>query len=164
MIYPTALENGPIKRSLRAEVNALRELCAVIERNPWMPRPSFQTSTEPTSRSKVKFNLWSPLGGAEGDTPAQRMKDSIRAIRRAFPDVKIWDKNVPGDYFTDRYHEVSAEWMGVEIVITTAREDICEVSFREEEYTEEVPDPEQVAEIPMVTVTKTRRVREVVCN
>lgn len=163
MIYPTALENGPINRSLRAEVNALRELCAVIERNPWMPQPTFETLSATSQRAEIKVHLWMPLRGAEGDTDAERMKDSIRAVRRAFG-IQTWTKNVPGDYFSDSYHEVTTEWNGVRVRIITDRSSICEVSFREEEYTEEVPDPEQVAEIPLVTVTKTRRVREVVCN
>lgn len=151
-------------RGLQAEVNALRELSAVIERNPWMPRPMFQTSTAESLPSRIAVNVWSIPPQAEGETEIERMKDYVRAIRRAFGGG-TWKKNNPrDDSYAEQYYTLTREWHGATLQITTHREQMCQLVVREEEYTEEVPDPDVVAEVPTVTVTKTRQIREWICN
>lgn len=151
-------------RGLRAEVNALRELSAVIEQNPWMPRPSFQTSAVESLPPRIAVNVWYVPPQAEGETEIERMKDYVRAIRRAFGGG-TWAKNDPNENtYAEQYYTLTREWHGATLQITAQREKVCQLVVHEEKYTEEVPDPEVVESAPLVAVTKTRQIREWICN
>lgn len=152
------------QRGYRAEVNILRELSTVIERNPWMPRPSFSIGLSAGRRTMINVNVWSPVPGAEGDTDLARMKDTLRALRRAFGGG-VWKKNDPSsNSFAETYYELTREWNGATVVLSAYRSKVCQMTVREEEYTEEVPDPNYVADVPTITVTRTRKVTEWHCN
>lgn len=150
------------QRGFRAEVNILRELSTVIERNPWMPRPTFTVGS--FSPAAINVDLWSPVPGAEGDTDLERMKDSLRAVRRALGGG-VWKKNDPSSStFAETYYELTREWNGVTVTISALRAKVCQMTTREEEYTEEIPDPDYAVDVPTITVTRTRKVTEWHCN
>lgn len=122
------------------------------------------------SGTSVKFYVW---GKDDWDVPADMraevkrvgIEEQIAAAVDLFPGA-VWEKNDPtaGSY-NESYYELKAKWDDVTITIVTDRGSVCErVVVLEHDVTEEVPDPEQVAKIPLVKVTQKKQVVEWQCN
>jgi hypothetical protein len=90
------------------------------------------------------------------DGPAE-IRDAIRAgLGRG---AKV-NKTAKGDFFA-----ATLEWGPVVLHVNARREAVCEkVVVGTREVTEEVPDPEALAAVPTVTVTRTEPVTEWRCN
>lgn len=65
----------------------------------------------------------------------------------------------------DKWHDLILDFGGLKADILAYRNEVCEkVVVGTREVTEEVPDPEALAAVPTVTVTRTEDVTEWVCK
>lgn len=119
-----------------AKISGLRKLADLLEQHPDLPVP-YEVGNHMT------FQLLE-----DGDESATKMARIRSLIGGEFR------KNTYGGSGT--YFELCGHLDGVPISIVTFRENVCErVVVGAREVTEEVPDPELVAGVPTITVTKT---------
>lgn len=68
-------------------------------------------------------------------------------------------------HISEQLHNVLLSWGAVSAYVLASRGDVCErVVVATREVTEEVPDPEALAAVPTVTVTRTEPVTEWRCK
>lgn len=155
----TETETNP---NFGTEINALTKLSAVMEANPWIPWPVFNTGSSASYGTTIKIHMWTPLPEAWDEDEKEAMKKSLRLIRKAFGGG-TWKKNDPNqDSYEDIYYRQFREWNGVTLEILTYRSRVCTLVTHEEDVTELVPDPDVV--VPMVPVMTTKVTREWKCS
>jgi hypothetical protein len=127
-------------------VRGLRLLADMVEQNPQLAenfRHSLQTSG-------LNLHLY-------GDERAAQMAEIARIARR-------YGAKTTKDVFGDM-HNVMCDFGFVKVDILARRTEVCErVVVDTVEVTEEVPDPEVLATVPKVTVTRTEEVVEWQCR
>lgn len=133
---PATNEQDPARTKVIA---SLYELALLLERHPEMPVP-YQLSDTEISRLTIGFY--------EKDA-----KERLNAAARAIPGPGT--KRVYGPD-TMAYFALDKKVGSITISLSAFRDAVCErVVTGTREVTEEVPDPEKLAEVPVVTVTRT---------
>jgi hypothetical protein len=127
----------------RAEyIAGLRELADALEAHPELQLP---------------YN-GRPGGSAINVIPVDHEREQLAAWARVLPGQK--DKKPRGEYF-----DLVGAFRGLHIKVICTRDEVCErVVVGEREVTEEVPDPEALAAVPRITVTRTEEEVEWVCG
>jgi hypothetical protein len=119
----------------------LRALADMIEANPELRGNELYMSG---------LNIWHTKDAAF-------MADLVRAALRHGAKVT---KDI-----SETQHNVDLTWHGITASILARRDAVCErVVIDTREFTEEVPDPEALAAVPTVTVTRTEEVVEWQCK
>lgn len=127
-------------------VKGLRLLADIVEENPAMAE-NFQYTLQ---ASGLNLHL-------RGDERAAQMAKIARVMRKH---GAITTKDVFGDL-----HNVVCDFGFTKVYIIARREEVCErVVVDTVEVTEEVPDPEVLATVPKVTVTRTEEIVEWQCR
>lgn len=117
----------------QAYVDGLRALAAVLEEHPEVPLPWDGTGSEITCHF------------LHGDGPRAAMAAAARAIPCA------WSKDVRDDDYFDLHGQLA----GLKIKLTAFRDAVCtRVVTGVSTVTEEVQDPDALAAVPKVTVTR----------
>lgn len=168
----------PESKGFHDDITVLHALTGLMEKNPDLPRPTVTLNGD-TSISwhlRTDYNITTPRYDESGvlidwDVIHARLKELRRvdleermaAIVLALGEDVEWEKNDPSvDSWTYR---LSTTWHGCKLSITTWREDVCEqVVVLETEREDEVPDPELLAEVPLVKVTVIDKITEWQCN
>jgi hypothetical protein len=147
----------PRSDGYRQQIWAVRRISELVEKNPDLPRP--------------KIELW------HGETDVtfyvldgKKTEELILDVVALFPDVE-WAKNDPtGGVYDSSYYTMKGRWQEpgtgpVKLEVIAQRADLCErVVTMSYEVVEEIPDPEQVALIPLVKVPVTKEIVEWQCN
>lgn len=134
-----------------------------------VPEGDLPTVTITSTSISVTAWVWArSFRGTEEEQAEQVRVDLEERIARLvdlFPGA-AWVKNDPTkSSFDDSYYKLNGKWENVSIVIYTARAAVCErVVVMTHTEVKEVPDPEFVAEAPMVTVTEEKEIVEWQCN
>jgi hypothetical protein len=126
-------------------IEGLRGLAAVLEQNEDIPLPYAGTGTD------IGINFLS------GDDP----RGAMAAAARAFPCK--WDKQVWGQ--KEAYFDLKGQLGALRVSLTAYREVVCKravVGTRE--VTEKVKDPEKLAEVPEIEVTREEEIVEYDCG
>lgn len=138
------------ERQRAAYTDMLRDLAAHLGAHPViLPEPYRIGGRE------VHFNF------LHGDDP----RGALAAAARTFAPC-TWEKRTR-DYKEGgtSYFEMSAEWHGWRIEMTAFRDAVCKrVVTGTREVTETVKDPDRLAEVPEVEVTRTEEIIEWVCE
>lgn len=135
----------PVDPERAAYVAGLRALADLLEANPDLVLP-FDGRTHPIS-----------VFARTGDD----QRTALAAWVRALPGRK--DKRETGT--GGRIFEVAGSLRGLRVSVMADRDEVCErVVVGTREITETVPDPELVAAVPTVTVTRTEEIVDWVCH
>jgi hypothetical protein len=140
-ILPAAAPTGDDDATRRAAyIAGLRALAGKLEASPGeVPLPS-AGRLEP-----LAFHFLA------GDDPRTAMAAAARAIGGT------WDKNVRdyGDAGGSSYFDLTTSIHGLRIIMTAYRDAVCEkVITGTHDVTEVVPDPELLAAVPLIKVTR----------
>lgn len=120
----------------------LADLASLMQKHPWVPEPYVH------STSSVQFCIFS------GDA-----RQHAAELRRLIGGT--WDKSPSGE----GYFHFDGSWHGFTVTISVYREAVCRrVVTGEREVTETVKDPEALAAVPEIEVTRTETVYEWVCE
>ena len=119
----------------RAEFTAgLRQLAFILDSNPDLPLPYDGTASP----------LLIMFFGPDAETNKAQMVDASRAIGGH------WDKVV-----SDRYFDLQTTIRGISVKLCALRDEVCtKVVTGVREVTEMIQDPEALAAVPLVPVTK----------
>ena len=133
-------EPAPVDPRRAAYIDGLRQIADWLEQHPDVPLPylGFAGSTKLQAQNvpAVPIYVW--------DDQRQRMAAIARAMGGA-------EKDAAGDRF-----RLTRHFAGIAVVASAERDQVCErIVVGTREVTEEVPDPEALAAVPKVTVTKT---------
>ena len=174
----------PVPTGFRRDITLLHHLSDLMEKHPDLPRPLVDLRTnnkgQPTNEVRWRFstdyNIRVPWYDENGDAvdPDERaekeaglrrvdLEERMAAVLTALgPDIE-WEKNDPS---VDEWsYTLTTTWHGATLRLSTWRDAVCEkVTVMEKDVVEEVPDPELVKNIPLVTVTRKEPVTEWQCN
>lgn len=174
----------PVPKGFRRDITLLHHLSDLMEKHPDLPRPTVTLArghnggvqTRISWHLRVSYTLKAPIADEAGvplspdeylaaikEVRRVDLEERMAAIVLALGEGVEWEKNDPSkDQWT---YQLSTTWHGATISITTWREDVCEqVVVLETEREDEVPDPELLAAVPLVTVTVTDKITEWQCN
>jgi len=97
-----------------------------------------------------------PTYGAHGYLP---LSVHVTCSENQREELARWSRAIPGTktkQVTDDYMRLGGMLRGLHIKVVAARDEVCErVVVGTREVTEEVPDPQALAAVPKVTVTRT---------
>lgn len=129
-------------------VAGLRQLADLLEAHEELPLPYDGNS------GAMSFMFLS------GEDPRAAMADAVRALP-----VPLSKNDPAKNDYADSYFELSGRLHGLKIKLTAWRAQVCErVVVDTREVTEEVPDPEALAEVPKVKQRRTVETIEWRCN
>ena len=129
-------------------IAGLHALADMLDQHPELPLPSTGTSTA--------FDWWI------WDHENENSKAVLAEIVRLIPGAK---NKVVGEGSTASWFTVEASLRGLRIDVNAHRASVCRrVVTGTREVTEEVPDPDALATVPKVTVSKTVEDIEWVCE
>ena len=174
----------PVPTGFRRDITLLHHLSDLMEKHPDLPRPLVELRTDnkgqPTNEIRWyvmgDYSISVPWHDEDGNyigldvRQAQteelrrvNIEDRIAVLVAALgPDID-WEKNDPS--MEEHTYRLTTTWHGAKLQIITWRESVCEkVTVMEKDIVEEVPDPELVKNIPLVTVTRKEPVTEWQCN
>lgn len=173
-----------VPTGFRRDITLLHHLSELMEKHPDLPRPLVdlrinskgQLENEVRWRFSPDYSITAPWYDENGDAvdPDERsakqaelrrvdLEERMAAVLTALgPDIE-WEKNDPT---VDEWsYTLTTTWHGAKLQISTWRDAVCEkVTVMEKDVVEEVPDPELVKNIPLVTVTRKEPVTEWQCN
>lgn len=148
---PEATQVEPVPNPERAAyTQGLREIADWLDAHPEVELPYLNSS----STGSLVPTLTIMLGSWNDD-----QREQMATIGRA---MGTFDKHARpnGDRFT-----IYRRFAGIVLAATADRDEVCErVVVATREVTEEVPDPEALAAVPLVSVTKTVEDVEWVCR
>ena len=143
----TPAEAAAAEDERRAEyIKGMRALADALERNTNLPLP-YQGSD---SAMTMMF--------LSGDNPRSEMAAAARAL------PCNWDKK-PWESDSATYFDLTGKLDGLRMTLTAFRKDVCErVVTGTREVTETVKDPDALAAVPEIKVTRTVEEAEWVCR
>jgi len=125
-------------------IEGLRQVAGFLEDHPTVPLPYLGSYAEGSDLPSLPIYLSS--FSWEQDTPSE--KAQLTTIARAFGHA---EKRVRGESF-----QVWREFVGVVLFAQARREEVCErIVLGSHEVTEDVPDPELLAKVPIIRRTRT---------
>jgi hypothetical protein len=135
-----------------AYIEGLHQIADFLSEHPEVPLPHLGAYAEGSPLPALSIYVY-------GDNPRATMATIARAMTDSGASVQKRVKDSTGSFQAWR------EFGGLVLVATASRGDVCErVVTGTREVTEEVPDPEAVAAVPKVTVTKVVEDVEWVCK
>lgn len=135
-----------------AYIDGLRQIADFLAEHPEVPLPHLGAYAEDSPLPAMSIYVY-------GDDPRAVMASIARAMTDAGGAVQKRVKDSTASF------QVWREFAGLVLVATASRGDVCErVVTGTTEITEEVPDPEALAAVPKVTVTKVIEDVEWVCQ
>jgi len=138
-----AARTGPPLTARQRYTALLRDLAAFMDEHEEFPEPYVHPGGE----------LHFTCGGRPG------ARETLAGIRRALGGK--WAKDARGD----GYIEIRGQWRGHRVQLSASREAVCrKVVTGTREVTEIVKDPEKLAEVPDIEVTRIEDVVEWVCE
>lgn len=126
-------------------INLLKDLIGLLDGHPEFPEPY----VNPDGRLHFTFH---------GNGARERLAAVMRTLRGG------WTKN-PVETEDSSYFECKGEWRGYAVILSTSRSTVCKrVVKGTREVTEKIKDPEKLAEVPEIEVTRTEDIVEWVCE
>jgi hypothetical protein len=138
----TPITPGEAERQKRAAyIDGLRALADILESNPEVPLPW----TGASEYSEIAISDFLHV---------ENPREALAAAARAFRGVK-WDKGVREDATYGNYFDLTGRLHGLYVRLTANRDAVCErVVTGTREVTETVKDPEALAAVPEIEVTR----------
>jgi hypothetical protein len=135
--------------------DGLEQIAAFLREHPEVPLPSIGSYPYPGAAYEPTLTAWATHDRSDTRTQRQIMADTARAFGKA--EKSPW--------LDDSQFVLYRKFAGIWFVLQADRDEVCErVVTGTREVTETVPDPEALAAVPTVEVTKTVEDVEWVCR